>query len=83
MKRNPHDEVYWTEEQQKAPLSGVRSNELLYCPFTKDERKSLRCDLLHELWSVVGDIVCRRDLLPYVFKDTIEKAKRIFDERAS
>jgi len=29
MKRNPHDEVYWTEKQQEAHLLGVRSNELL------------------------------------------------------
>ena len=33
MKRNIHDEVYWTEEQQKTHLSGVHSNDLLYCPF--------------------------------------------------
>lgn len=29
MKRNLHDEVYWTEKQQEAHLLGVRSNELL------------------------------------------------------
>ncbi len=33
MKRNPHDEVYWTKEQQDAYLSGVRSSALLCCPF--------------------------------------------------
>lgn len=68
----------WTVDYPPSVLS-----ELLGCPFTEIERKSLHCDLLHELWSVVGDIVCRSHLLPYTFKDTIEKAKRIFDERAT
>ena len=33
MKRNIYDEIYWTKEQQEDYLLGVRSNELLGCPF--------------------------------------------------
>jgi len=33
MERNIHDEVYWTKEQQEVHLKGVRSSELLSCPF--------------------------------------------------
>jgi len=42
MKRNIHDEVYWTEKQQEAHLLGIRSNDLLCCPFCESSRIKLK-----------------------------------------
>jgi Lar family restriction alleviation protein len=85
MKRNPHDEVYWSEEQQKAHLSGVRSNDLLGCPFCGGPA------YIHESKAIEGMIVfyprCRQMECcgnnGWIDFETREKAIEAWNRRAT